>query len=322
MMNNNQELTNALLDANRKRAMGGFRENPVLDTLFRTSTPKKASTETVEVEFTPSGMTDVYVDSWFKQVARVFRGDLQSYRPELASTEEEEKQLFGRYLETLFWRKMVAVDGVYGKGDLSALKNEVTNYVAAPALFTNAVSCIGIVHVHNLAIRLTPVFAADYNWKERILSKEDWIKVTDWIFELMNWGFQAYEGFNATKDGNLDFMLMSVAEEEAVDSVEGEITGEEGSVVKPGEGRNCRFVIKSQRAASNIVALYRYFFHNKKVEYLTDTRLTYSYSDYESTKDAVDYIVNMMIWNQNVPSFLDVEANMQAAQDVKAPEQE
>lgn len=296
-------MVSALLEADRKRNLGRFSRDAVLDKKFLASTPVKAATETVVVEFTPSGMTDVYVDSWFNQVSRIFRGNLSDVRPILTGDSEQDRVLFGRYLETIFWRKMASVDRTYQKG-LNDLVQTVNDYVKAPALFTNAVNCIGVVTVHNLAIRLQPQFAADYEWKDRILSGKEFVRVAEWVEELMNWGFQAYDGFNASREGNLDFMLMTVAEEDAVNGVEADITLEEGKVAKAGEGRTCKFVIKSQKAASNITALYRYFFHNKKIEFLSDTRLTYSYSTYESTEDAIDYIVSMMIWENNIPEFL------------------
>lgn len=292
-----------MLEADRKRNLGRFSRDTVLDAKLQASTPRKAALETVAVEFTPSGMTDVYVDSWFNQVGRVFRGTLSDVKPELTGNTEQDKVLFGRYLETIFWRKLVSVDRTYQKG-LQELVQTVNDTVKAPALFTNAVNCIGVVTVHNLAIRLLPQFAADYDWRNRILDSKNFMRVAAWVEELMNWGFQAYDGFNAQKEGNLDFMLMTVAEEDAVEGVEADITLEEGEVAKAGEGRACKFIIKSQRAASNITALYRYFFHNKKIEFLSDTRLTYSYSTYESTEDVVDYIVNMMVWENNIPSFL------------------
>lgn len=318
MMNSNQEMISALLEADRKRSIGRFRRDTVLDGILAASTPRKAALETVTVEFTPSGLTDTYINSWFNQVARVFRGSLQPSKPELTGDTEADKVLFGRYLETIFWRKMVAVDRTYGKG-YNELIDTINDHVMAPALFTNAVNCIGTVQVHSLAIRLLPQFAPDYDWKNRILNPNEFLQVADWIYQLMDWGFQAYEGFNARKEGNLDFMLMTVAEEEAVESVEADITLEEGKVAKAGEGRTAKFIIKSQRAASNITALYRYFFHNKKIEFLSDTRLTYSYSTYEETEDAVEYIVNMMIWENNIPSFLGNNVNdKQEVQSVAA----
>lgn len=303
-----------MLEADRKRNLGRFSRDTVLDAKLQASTPRKAALETVTVEFTPSGMTDVYVDSWFSQVGRVFRGTLSDVKPELTGDTEQDKVLFGRYLETIFWRKLVSVDRTYQKG-LQELVQTVNDTVKAPALFTNAVNCIGVVTVHNLAIRLLPQFAADYDWRDRILDSKNFMRVAAWVEELMNWGFQAYDGFNAQKEGNLDFMLMTVAEEDAVEGVEADLTLEEGKVAKAGEGRTCKFIVKSQRAASNITALYRYFFHNKKIEFLSDTRLTYSYSTYESTEDVVDYIVNMMVWENNIPSFLGGLGN----QEVQRP---
>lgn len=297
-------MVNAILEAQRKQNLGNFSKKEVLEQLLQSSTPNKALMEEIEVAFTPSGMTDVYVESWFNQVNRVFRGALQVNRPHLTGDEDKDVELFSRYLETLFWRKMVSVDGKYAKGEFAAMKHEVTNNVFAPALFANAVACLGIVTVYKLAIRLKPVFADDYDWKSRILDKREWMQVTSWIEQLTKWGFQAYEGFNATRDGILEFMLMSVAEEQMVDIVAEENGLEEAKSASTGKGRKCQFVIKSKEASSNIIALYRYFFHNEKIRYITDTRMAYSYSSYEATTDAVDYIVESMIYNNNVPSFL------------------
>ena len=318
-MNNNFETNvSALLEADRKKNLGRFRTNSVLEQKLVSSTPRKATLETVYVEFTPSGMIDVYADSWFVQVNRVFRGHLRDVRPVLTGEDEQDRVLFGRYLETIFWRKMVSINREYKVG---SLQRTVDDFVKAPALFTNAVNCIGIVTVNNLALRLVPKFADDFDWRGRLLSDEEFVQVAEWISELMDWGFQAYEGFNSQREGNLDFMLMTVAEEDAVGGVEADITLEEGKVAKAGEGRTCRFVIKSQRAASNITALYRYFFHNKKIEYLSDTRLTYSYSDFDATADAVDYIVEKMIWENKLPSFL-AEAEFNQNVQKKKPEME
>lgn len=320
-MNNNFETNvSALLEADRKRNLGRFRTNEVIEQKLVSSTPRKATLETVYVEFTPSGMIDVYADSWFVQVNRVFRGHLRDVKPVLTGDDEQDRVLFGRYLETIFWRKMVSIDRQYRVG-LQSLQTTVDDYVKAPALFTNAVNCIGIVTVNNLALRLVPKFAEDFDWKDRLLSDKEFMQVAEWISELMDWGFQAYEGFNAQREGNLDFMLMTVAEEDAVEGVEANITLEEGKVAKAGEGRTCRFVIKSQRAASNITALYRYFFHNKKIEYLSDTRLTYSYSDFDATADTVEYIVEKMIWENKLPSFL-AEAGATQSVQKKTPEME
>lgn len=298
-------MVNALIEANRKKALGSFKRNEVIEQLMQSSTPRKEKMEIVEVAFTPSGMTDTYVESWFNQIHRVFRGDLQINKPILTGNEEKDMDLFSRYLETLFWRKMVSVDGKYGKGEYTVMKHEVVNNVQAPALFANAVACIGIVTVHKLAIQLKPVFADDYNWQERILNQKQWVQVTSWIEQLVEWGFQAYEGFNAQREGVLDFMLMSVAEEDAMDVVSEVEEVEEATEAAKGRGRTCRFVIKSQQASSNIVALYRYFFHNEKVKFLTDERRVYSYSSYEATEEVVDYIVRSMIYDNNVPHFLD-----------------
>lgn len=306
------EQANEMLEAQRKKNLGIFRPNAVLDAKLKASTPRKAMTEEVTVEFTPSLLTDAFVDSWFNQVSRVFRGDMRDVRPVLAynvTNEPDvdvEKQLFTQYLETIFWRKMASVNRDYAKG-YQDLARTIDDAVFAPALFTNAVNCVGIVTIHNLALRLVPAYSDDYDWKNRILSKEKFVQVAEWIRELTDWGFQAYDGFNHSREGNLDFMLMSVVEESAVEEVAAPVTLEEGKVAESGTGRKCKFVIKSQRAASNIVALYRYFFHNKKVEYLSDTRLTYSYSDFESTCDAVHYIMSMMIWENNVPTYLEID---------------
>lgn len=320
-MNNNLETNvSALLEADRKRNLGRFRTNAVVEQKLVSSTPRKAALETIHVEFTPSGMIDVYADSWFVQVNRVFRGHLRDVKPVLTGDDEQDRVLFGRYLETIFWRKMVSIDRQYRVG-LQSLQTTVDDFVKAPALFTNAVNCIGIVTVNNLALRLVPKFAEDYDWRDRLLSDDEFMQVAEWISELMDWGFQAYEGFNSQREGNLDFMLMTVAEEDAVGGVEANITLEEGKVAKAGEGRTCRFVIKSQRAASNITALYRYFFHNKKIEYLSDARLTYSYSDFDATADAVEYIVEKMIWENKLPSFLSEAGATQSVQK-KTPEME
>lgn len=318
-MNNDFETNvSALLEADRKRALGKFKTNDVIEQKLVSSTPRKAALETVYVEFTPSGMVDVYADSWFVQVNRVFRGHLRDVKPVLTGDEEQDRVLFGRYLETIFWRKMVSINKQYRVG---SLQTTVDDYVKAPALFTNAVNCIGIVTVHNLALRLVPKFADDYSWNDRLLSDKEFMQVADWVSELMDWGFQAYDGFNSQREGNLDFMLMTVAEEDAVEGVEANITLEEGKVAKAGEGRTCRFVIKSQRAASNITALYRYFFHNKKIEYLSDARLTYSYSDFDATADAVQYIVEKMIWENKLPSFL-LETGADQSVQIKSPDVE
>lgn len=304
----------AILVAQRKQGLGKFREDRVKEQIMQSSTPRKSALETVYVAFTPSGLTDVFVDSWFNQVSRVFRGSNQVNKPELSGNETKDRVLFGRYLETLFWRKMVAVDGKYAKGNLKALKDEINYDVCAPALYTNAVNCIGIVTVNNLAIRLVPVFADDYDWNSRILSVDEFIEVTSWIRELTSWGFQAYDGFNASRNGNLDFMLMTVVEQDAKEAIENEAeavaestTTDEAVAPEAGRGRTARFVIASQRAASNVVALYRYFFHNERIKYITDTRLTYSYSDYDETADVVEYMINKMVYDNNVPTWLSIE---------------
>lgn len=318
MMNTEENYVRAIMEAQRKQGLGHFHNDPVKEALLQSSTPVKAMLEDVYVEFTPSALTDEYTESWFNQVDRVFRGSNCVNRPVLTGDDESDKILFSRYLETIFWRKMVSVNGEYLKGNAD-LKQEMDYRICAPALYTNAVNCVGIVKVHHLAIRLVPKYANDYQWEKRILSKELFMKVTHWIEECTRWGFQAYFGFNSSREGNLDFMLMTAVETDVENGVTTGMNqlatnpteeGLEGPInSEAGRGRTAKFVISSQRAASNIVALYRYFFHNERIKYITDTRLTYSYSSYEESVDIVDYVVSKMIYDNNVPTWLDHNQN-------------
>lgn len=298
--------TNSYLDAMRKAGMGNFKKNQEKEAFLTSVTASKATLEIVPVAMAPSFMFDVFVDSWFDQMDRIFRGPNFNSRPELTGDDESDRALYLRYLETLFWRKMVSIHPEYCKEQSEKnLKSEIRRNVVTPGLFANAVAALGVVTVNNLGIRLQPEYMETYNYKERILNTEEYIQVVSWLEELMDWGFVGFNGFNSDEAGSLEFMLMT-ASDSVVKVEEDEVADEEVSDSKA-KDNYCEFVIKSQKASANVIALYRYFFYNEKMKYISDYRNAYTYSTFEDNAENVRYIVKRMIWDDSVPEFLSVD---------------
>lgn len=300
------ETTNSYLDALRKQGMGNFKINEERENFLTSVTASKATLEIVPVAMAPSFMFDVFVSAWFDQMDRIFRGPNFNSRPELTGDDDSDRALYLRYLETLFWRKMVSIHPEYCKEQNEKnLKSEIRRNVITPGLFANAVAALGVVTVNNLGIRLQPEYMETYSYKERILSTEEYIQVVSWLEELMEWGFVGFNGFNADEAGSLEFMLMTAAE--CVIDIDEDGIHDETESDKSGKIDYCRFVIKSQKASANVVALYRYFFYNEKMKYISDYRNAYTYSTFEENADSVRYIVKRMIWDDSIPSFLEVD---------------
>lgn len=348
MFNSNEQL-NQFTNAFLRQGLGTVQKDQMKEAFIQSTTPTKVQLETIEVEFQPSYLVDEYVDSWFGQMDRVFRANLSGVRPKLKVTYETpewldsaewkhspdairiekgkvampEREAFTRYLETIFWRKMAAVNGNYGRGRYTELRKEVDYCCQAPALFANAVTQIGSVQVINLALQLEPIFASDYRWQHRLLTPHQFRVVADWVKELSTWGFQSYNGFNARRDGNLDFMLLVVAESFAKKAIDidlpEDIEESDKAIMTTGEGRACKFTLASQKVVNNVMVLYRYFFYNKKIEYITDSRLTYSYSSFDEAVDLTKYIVEQMVYQNNVPSYLDEQSKGDSKQPAAAP---
>lgn len=289
----------------RETTMGKFIEREDYEEYCRSVTPTKAKLEVVPVAMAPSLMFDVFVDSWFTQLDRVFRGANYASRPILTDDEDKDKDLFLRYMETLFWRKMVSIHPEYCRTDeQKALKNEIRKRVVTPGLFANAVAALGVVTVYSMAIRLEPEYIQDYDYANRLLTLDDFRDVTSWLEELQEWGFVGFNGFNPDPEGNLDFMLMTAAEDMIEQQNQAAVEGE-GSETEAEWKPKCNFVVTSQKASSNIIALYRYFFYNEKVKYLSDYRNIYSYSTFDDDAEVLRYIVKKMIYEDNTPSFLE-----------------
>lgn len=314
-------MTKSILEAQRKAGYGMFRQDDELEAVVTSVTASKATMEIVDVEIAPSIMFDVFVDSWFDQMDRIFRGPNFHARPILVrdsegkEDNEAEREMYLRYLETLFWRKMVSIHPEYCKTqEQKNLKAEMRRNIVTPGLFGNAVAVLGTVAVTNLGIRLEPKYIDTYDYKSRILSKDEFIEVVSWLQELRDWGFVGFDGFNSDPEGSLDFMLMTAAEDVITDSKTFDLYTDEDKAEEDADDAQkssnskpvyCRFVIKSQKASSNIVALYRYFFYNERIKYISDYRNAYTYSTFDDNADTVRYIVRKMIYENCVPTFLE-----------------
>lgn len=296
--------SNSYLDAMRRSGMGNFKPDTEREAFLTSITAPKETMEIVSVAMAPSFMFDVYVDSWFDQMDRIFRGANMNSQPELEGDEDSDKALYLRYLETLFWRKMVSIHPEYCKEQSEKnLKSEMKRKIITPGLFANAVAALGVVTVQHLGIRLQPEYIENYNYKERILNTEEYVRVVAWLDELMEWGFVGMNGFNSDESGSLDFMLMTAAD--SIIKVDEDEIAEERIADSKDKIDYCRFVIKSQKACANVVALYRYFFYNEKIKYVSDYRNAYTYSTFDDNADSVRYIVKKMIWDDCVPEFLE-----------------
>lgn len=298
-----------LMEAMRKQGLGRFITDEIREKKMPLSTPRSVKDETVPVKFAPSALVDEYVDAMMDQLSRIFRGGMDGLDPILTGDDEQDAELLTRYMETMFWRQIAAIHKKYAPKELKDLQKTVDKYCIAPAMFTNALNCIGEVTVHKLAITLEPDFVDDYDWKARLLTVNEFRQVAHWLKELSSFGFVTYDGFNSSTTGNIDFMLLTLVDGLIEAGLEEEATAEgievsDELVEERKQRRVARFTLGSTRAVSNVVALYRYFFYSERIKYITDQRNVYTYSTFEEQEKLTRYFVQKMVWDGKYPEFL------------------
>lgn len=217
--------------------------------------------------------------------------DLQAIQEiEAAQVGEEiltEEQLLCRYFETEFWAIIAHFKRKYCREpELKDLLNHISKQeICTPIFMVNALNCIGPVKVTEKAISLEPEFVDSYNYRNRLLTKEQMIAVSDWFKQLMVHGFSCVERIKIGANGHRDFMMMTL-EHSQTPSAE-ELNGQSETKTE--------FKVRGPKIAANIVALYRHLFYTDKVKYLSDDRRIFVFGTSESNLLVMRELVKTML---------------------------
>ena len=309
---------NNLNGANFLKSLSNVPEPREEDKLWlQASTATREDKEIVVVKMAPSGMFNVFADEYVSTIDKFFVGLFSGNRPQIVDSTYfagkglTEEQIIMKYANTILWATIAANKRQYQKeAYLKTLFRHIQSQrVTVPVLLINAINCVGPVDIAEKAIRLEVELADGWDYKNEILSLEQFVAVSSWFDQLAKHGFDCVEYVKLGADGVRDFMMMTLEtaqmpspkEVEQVSSLQAE--GEEKSEeVADGKKKTVamdysevKFVIRSEKIAANIVGLYRYFFYTEKVKYLSDSRRIFKYGTYETTEAAVRSIVKTML---------------------------
>lgn len=261
---------------------------------LKASTPTREDKEIVVVKIAPSKMFDAFAEEYTSTIDDFFVGPFAANRPNIVdniafavNSEEEkytEEKIISSYLKTILWASIATNKRKYCKeADLKDLVKHIqTQRTCCPVLAINAINCVGPVDIAEKAMRLEVEFIDKWKYNDEILTKKQMVAVSSWFESLMKHGFDCVEYVKLGADGFRDFMLMTLETSQ-----------------QPSTSKNAwddeTFVIRSEKIAANIVALFRYFFYNEPVKYLSDSRRIFKFGNYAATEATMRSIVRTML---------------------------
>ena len=289
---------------------------------LKASTPTREDKEIVIVKIAPSKMFDAFSEEYVSTVDNFFVGPFAANRPTIADniafvTNDEsqkytEEQIISSYLKTILWASIATNKKKYCKTpeQKDLVKHIQNQRTCCPVLAINAINCVGPVDIAEKAIRLEVEFIDAWKYSDEILTKNQMVAVSSWFESLMKHGFDCVEYVKLGADGFRDFMMMTLETSKQPSSQENAWDDE-------------TFVIRSEKIGANIVALYRYFFYNEPVKYLSTSRRIFKFGNYATTEATMRSIVRTMlkIDAEQIFTKSNSEATNSASELIKAEEQ-
>lgn len=265
------------------------------------STAIREDKEIVIVKIAPSNFVTTFAEEYVSTLDQFFIGPFAMNRPtieknvsfktndgEYLYTEEE---IIRKYANTILWANIAANKKKYAKTPelKDLLKHIQSQRVCCPVLLINAINCVGPVDVTDKAIRLEVEFIDSWKFEDEILTKKQFVAVSSWFEMLMHHGFDCVEFVKVGAEGNRDFMMMTMDVTEAPSNEE--------------TPWDCKFMVKSEKIAANIVGLYRYFFYTQHVKYLSSARRIFQFGNYDATEATMKSMVQTMLKIDTTETF-------------------